>query len=148
MSIDENPEIFRKVARAAAQAAGEILRANWRLPKAIGYKGAIDLVTSADRDSERKIIEVIRHHFPDHSILAEEESDIQNAQSAYRWIVDPLDGTTNFAHGHPQFCVSIALEQRGRIILGLVYDPIRDECSKRCSARARLSTAKHCASRR
>jgi myo-inositol-1(or 4)-monophosphatase len=148
MSIDENPEIFRKVARAAAQAAGAILRANWQLPKAIDYKGAIDLVTSADRDSERKIIEVIRHHFPDHSILAEEESDIQNAQSAYRWIVDPLDGTTNFAHGHPQFCVSIALEQRGRIILGLVYDPIRDECSKRCSARARLSTAKHCASRR
>jgi myo-inositol-1(or 4)-monophosphatase len=128
MSIDENPEIFRKVARAAAQAAGEILRANWRLPKAIGYKGAIDLVTSADRDSERKIIEVIRHSFPDHSILAEEESDIQSAQSEYRWIVDPLDGTTNFAHGYAQFCVSIALEQSGRVIFGLVYDPLRDEC--------------------
>jgi len=128
MSIEENTETFRQIARAGAQAAGAILRDNWRRPKAIVYKSAIDLVTSADRDSERKIIEVIRHGFPDHSILAEEESDIQNAQSEYRWIVDPLDGTTNFAHGYPQFCVSIALEQSGRVIFGLVYDPIRDEC--------------------
>lgn len=127
MSIDENSESFRQIARAAAQAAGEILRDNWRLPKSIDYKGTIDLVTSADRNSERKITEVIRQSFPDHSVLAEEEVDIQNAQSAYRWIVDPLDGTTNFAHGHPQFCVSIALEQSGRVIFGLVYDPIRDE---------------------
>lgn len=125
---DENIEDFRQIARAAAQAAGEILRHNWHLPKTIDYKGVIDLVTSADQDCEQKIIDVIRHSFPDHSILAEEKTDIQNAQSAYRWIVDPLDGTTNFAHGHPQFCVSIALEKSDRVILGLVYDPIRDEC--------------------
>jgi myo-inositol-1(or 4)-monophosphatase len=127
MSTEENTENFRKTARTAAQAAGEILRDNWRVPKTIDYKGAIDLVTSTDRDSERKIIEVIRQSFPDHSLLAEEEIDIQNAPSEYRWIVDPLDGTTNFAHGYPQFCVSIALERSGRVIFGLVYDPIRDE---------------------
>lgn len=125
--IDENIEAFRQIAHAAAQAAGEILRDNWRLPKTIDYKGVIDLVTSVDRDCERKIIEVIRRGFPDHSILAEEETDIQNAQCAYRWIIDPLDGTTNFAHGYPQFCVSIALEQRSQVIFGLVYDPVRDE---------------------
>lgn len=125
--IDENIDAFRRIARAAAQAAGEILRDHWRFPKTIDYKGVIDLVTSVDRDCERKIIEVIRRGFPDHSILAEEETNIQNAQCAYRWIIDPLDGTTNFAHGYPQFCVSIALEQSSQVIFGLVYDPVRDE---------------------
>ncbi len=124
----ENMKNFRELAREAARAAGAILRANWRLPKSIDYKGAIDLVTSADRESERIITELIRRDFPDHSILAEEQTDIQNAQSDYRWIVDPLDGTTNFAHGYPQFSISIALERSGRVIFGLVYDPLREEC--------------------
>jgi len=127
MSIAENVENFRRIAREAARTAGGILRDHWRLPKAVFYKGAIDLVTSADRDSERTVTELIRRNFPDHSILAEEETDIQNTQSEYRWIVDPLDGTTNFAHGYPQFCISIALQRSDRVIFGLVYDPVRDE---------------------
>jgi myo-inositol-1(or 4)-monophosphatase len=116
------------VAAEAASAAGEIIRASWDQPKTIDYKGAIDMVTSVDRACERTIVEIIRHHFPDHSILAEEETKIESRQSPYRWIIDPLDGTTNFAHGYPQFCVSIAIECAGEVILGLVYDPIRREC--------------------
>jgi myo-inositol-1(or 4)-monophosphatase len=116
------------VAWEAADRAGEIIRANWDRPKIIDYKGAIDLVTSVDRESERKIVEVIGRKFPDHAILAEEETRLEKAQNQYRWIIDPLDGTTNFAHGYPQFCVSIALEQNEEIIIGLVYDPLRREC--------------------
>ena len=119
---------FLSVAWQAANAAGEIMRANWQQPKHIDYKGAIDLVTSVDRESERKIVEILQGNFPAHSILAEEETNIDAAQSEYRWIVDPLDGTTNFTHGYPQFCVSIALEQNGEVIVGLVYDPLRREC--------------------
>jgi myo-inositol-1(or 4)-monophosphatase len=130
VSIHADIENFMSVAWQAANAAGAIIRANWQQPKTIDYKGAIDLVTSVDRECERKIIDVIRRNFPDHSILAEEETDVQCAQSQYRWIVDPLDGTTNFAHSYPQFSVSIALEQNGRVIVGLVYDPIRNECFK------------------
>jgi myo-inositol-1(or 4)-monophosphatase len=115
------------VAREAADAAGEIIRANWDQPKTIDYKDAIDLVTSVDRESERKIAEIIQRNFPNHSILAEEATNVEGTQNEYRWIVDPLDGTTNFAHGYPQFCVSIALECAGEVILGLVDDPIRRE---------------------
>jgi myo-inositol-1(or 4)-monophosphatase len=116
------------VAREAADAAGEIIRANWDRPKTIDYKGAIDLVTSVDRESERKIVEIVQRNFPNHSILAEEETNVESKWNEFRWIVDPLDGTTNFAHGYPQFCVSIALERAGEVILGLVSDPIRREC--------------------
>jgi myo-inositol-1(or 4)-monophosphatase len=116
------------VAWEAADAAGEIIRDNWRRPKNIDFKDAIDLVTSVDRESERKIVETIRRYFPDHSILAEEETDVQGSQQESRWVVDPLDGTTNFAHSYPQFCISIALEQNRRVILALVYDPLRREC--------------------
>jgi myo-inositol-1(or 4)-monophosphatase len=118
---------FLGVAREAADAAGEIVRASWDQPKTIGYKGAIDLVTSVDRESERTIVEIIQRNFPNHSILTEEATNVEGSQSEFRWIVDPLDGTTNFAHGYPQFCVSIALECAGEVILGLVDDPIRRE---------------------
>jgi len=118
------------VAWEAANAAGAIIRENWQQPKTIDYKGAIDLVTSVDRECERQIVDVIRRNFPDHSILAEEETDVDGAQNHYRWIIDPLDGTTNFVHSYPQFSVSIALEQNGCVIVGLVYDPIRNECFK------------------
>ncbi len=116
------------VAWEAASVAGEIIRANWQQPKNIDFKGAIDLVTSVDRESERKIVEIIQRNFPNHSILAEEETNFEGSQNEYRWIIDPLDGTTNFAHGYPQFCVSIALEQNRQVVLGLVYDPLRREC--------------------
>ena len=119
---------FLNVAWQAADSAGTLIRESWLKPKEIDYKGAIDLVTSVDRESERKIVEIIRRNFPDHSVLAEEETDHQGAQGKYRWIIDPLDGTTNFAHSYPQFCVSIALECDGEVTLGLVYDPLRREC--------------------
>jgi myo-inositol-1(or 4)-monophosphatase len=119
---------FLQAAWQAAQASGEIIRANWQRSKTIDYKGAIDLVTSVDRESERIIVELLRRDFPGHAVLAEEETNVEGAESEYRWIIDPLDGTTNFAHGYPQFCISIALEQNGRVVMGLVYDPLRSEC--------------------
>jgi myo-inositol-1(or 4)-monophosphatase len=119
---------FLIVAWDAANAAGEIIRDSWQQPKTIDYKGAIDLVTTIDKETERKIVEVIQRSFPDHSILAEEETDLRGNDNEYRWIIDPLDGTTNFAHSYPQVSISIALEQSGQLILGLVYDPLRREC--------------------
>jgi len=119
---------FLGAAWEAADAAGTLIRESWQQPKEIDYKGAIDLVTSVDRESERRIVDILQRNFPDHSILAEEETNLIGAKRNYRWIIDPLDGTTNFAHGYPQFCISIALEYDGKIVLGLVYDPMRREC--------------------
>lgn len=119
---------FLAVAWEAANAAGALIRENWQRPAEIKYKGPIDLVTSVDRDSERCIVDILRRNFPRHSILAEEQTELAGEQKGYRWIVDPLDGTTNFAHGYPHFCVSIALEVDGDVLLGLVYDPIKREC--------------------
>jgi len=119
---------FLGAAWEAADAAGTLIRESWQQPKEIDYKGAIDLVTSVDRESERRIVDILQRNFPDHSILAEEETNLVGAKRNYRWIIDPLDGTTNFAHGYPQFCISIALEYDGKIVLGLVYDPMRREC--------------------
>src|SRR5215813_11733679 len=106
--MNQSFDLHLEAAWHAASAAGALIRENWQQPKEIGYKGAIDLVTSIDRESERRIVDALRQRFPDHSILAEEETEIAGAEDRYRWIVDPLDGTTNFAHGYPQFCVSIA----------------------------------------
>jgi myo-inositol-1(or 4)-monophosphatase len=125
-----NSADFLSVAWEAASLAGTLIRAHWQEPKSIDYKGAIDLVTSVDRECERRIVEVLRHHFPNHSVLAEEETDRIGSEGCHRWIIDPLDGTTNFAHSYPQFCVSIALECDDEVILGLVYDPLRNECFK------------------
>ena len=119
---------FLATAWRAANAAGELIRAQWKQPRIIDYKGAIDLVTSVDRDAERLIVEILQRGFPGHSILAEEETQIGRASDEYRWIIDPLDGTTNFAHSYPQVSVSIALEFHEQVILGLVYDPLRCEC--------------------
>jgi myo-inositol-1(or 4)-monophosphatase len=119
---------FLSTAWEAADAAGILIRERWQEPKNIDYKGPIDLVTSVDREAEQRIVEVLRNRFPDHSILAEEETDRVGIENRHRWIIDPLDGTTNFAHGYPQFSVSIALEFDGGVILGLVYDPLRGEC--------------------
>ncbi|MCZ6624809.1 MAG: inositol monophosphatase family protein [Deltaproteobacteria bacterium] len=123
-------ENFFSAAWQAAQTAGALIRENWQQTKQIHYKSAIDLVTTVDRQAEERIVHVLQKHFPDHSILAEEETTIVGSQSGYRWIIDPLDGTTNFAHAYPHFCISIALEREGEIILGLVYDPLREESFK------------------
>ena len=88
--------------------------------------GAHDLVTSADIEGERIIVESIREEYPDHNILAE-EADYESTDSEYTWIIDPLDGTNNFAHGLPVWCVSIACAHQGKVICGVVYDPERDE---------------------
>jgi myo-inositol-1(or 4)-monophosphatase len=93
---------------------------------AIEYKGDADLVTVADRSSEKLIVEHIRRRWPDHDLIGEEGSRNESG-SDYRWYIDPLDGTTNFAHGYPVFCVSMALEHRGERIAGVIYDPNRDE---------------------
>jgi myo-inositol-1(or 4)-monophosphatase len=89
-------------------------------------KQASDFVTRVDRESEELIKSTIKKDFPDHLILAE-ESDRDSADGNYRWIIDPLDGTTNFIHGYPVFSVSIALESKGEIILGVIFDPLRNE---------------------
>lgn len=117
---------FLSVAREAALRAGTLLRENAGRPREISYKGEINLVTEMDRRSERAVVEVLRAAFPDHGILAEEEARIEGV-SSYRWVIDPLDGTTNYAHGYPNFAVSIALERSDEVIAGVVYDPLRDE---------------------
>jgi len=89
-------------------------------------KGEFDLVTEADRASEKLIVERLRSHFPAHAIVAEEGGGHESA-SEYRWFIDPLDGTTNFAHSFPMFCISMGLERAGELIAGVVYDPIHSE---------------------
>jgi myo-inositol-1(or 4)-monophosphatase len=115
-----------EVAVAAAEAAGEVLRNGFGRHHRIEYKGEADLVTEADEEAERKIEEVLRQTFPDHGMLTEEGGETEGQGDA-RWIVDPLDGTTNYAHGVPFFCTSIALERAGEVVLGVVYDPMANE---------------------
>jgi myo-inositol-1(or 4)-monophosphatase len=109
-----------------AREAGALLMGYFRQHVKIEYKGEADLVTVADRASEKLIRERIGALWPGHDILGEEEGLVDTG-SEYRWYVDPLDGTTNFAHGFPVFCVSMALEHKGRRIAGVVYDPTRQE---------------------
>jgi myo-inositol-1(or 4)-monophosphatase len=114
-----------------ARDAGRILAERFGRTLQISNKGELDLVTESDLASERLIIERIRTYYPRHAILAEESGASGPAdpdgQAEWRWIIDPLDGTTNYAHGYPCFCVSIGLEHKGRMELGVVYDPMRDE---------------------
>src|SRR5262252_8662176 len=109
-----------------AREAGALLMEYFHQRVKIEYKGDVDLVTVADRKSEALILERIRGRWPSHDVIGEEGSRVESG-SDYRWYVDPLDGTTNFAHGFPVFCVSLALEFRGRRIAGVVYDPTRPE---------------------
>jgi len=106
--------------------AGVLLKERFNQKHEINYKGEINLVTEADKMSENLIIAAISRSFPDHGILSEESPVITGA-GKLRWIIDPLDGTTNYAHGYPVFCVSIALENDGEVILGVIYDPMREE---------------------
>jgi len=117
---------FMTVAIKAARTAGGILRENIHGIREISFKGDINLVTEMDMRSERAVVEILQASFPGHGIVAEEETRIRN-DSGFTWILDPLDGTTNYAHGYPFFSVSIALEQDEEVILGVVYDPMRDE---------------------
>ena len=125
----EHMQDFRTVAGAAAQQAGKIIADACGATYRVDYKqGAItNMVTDVDRRAEQAIVDTLTAAFPDHRILAEEGGKGHGEDSPYRWIVDPLDGTTNFTHGFPAFCVSIGLEVEGRIVLGVVYDPLRRE---------------------
>ncbi len=109
-----------------AREAGALLMEHFDRHVKIEYKGDADLVTVADRTSELLIRERIKAKWPSHDILGE-EGGLQDTGSDYRWYVDPLDGTTNFAHGFPVFCVSMALDFKGKRIAGVIYDPTRDE---------------------
>jgi myo-inositol-1(or 4)-monophosphatase len=110
-----------------ARGAGEILRASFGQQLRIEHKGVIDLVTDADHRSEAYLLNEIRQCFPGHKIVAEESGETAGADGQI-WYIDPLDGTVNYAHGLPIFSVSIGFAEAGRMWLGVVYDPLRDEC--------------------
>jgi myo-inositol-1(or 4)-monophosphatase len=130
-----------QIGRQTALAAGAVMRQNYQKPHEITMKGTIDPVTETDYQCQEIIMAIIRQAFPDHGFLAEErvgEGEPEQREPAglaweadpgptCRWIIDPLDGTVNFAHGFPMFCASIALEADGVLEYGVVYDPLRDE---------------------
>ncbi|MEW5992888.1 MAG: inositol monophosphatase family protein [Candidatus Zixiibacteriota bacterium] len=123
-----NSEIskYLRFAEWLARGAGKILKRGFQSQLKIDYKGRINPVTQYDLESERYITSQIRKRFPGHAILTEEGNNVTE-ESTYRWVIDPLDGTVNFAHGFPVYCVSIALECERRMIAGVVYDPERKE---------------------
>jgi len=115
-------------AMETAREAGHILLEKFGRNIGISKKGDIDLVTEADLASEAFIIEKINTHYPQHSILAEESgASVQVGEIVWKWIIDPLDGTTNYAHGYPCFCVTLAIEHKSELAVGVTYDPTRDE---------------------
>jgi myo-inositol-1(or 4)-monophosphatase len=111
-----------------AREAGQILLEKFGRKINISLKGDINLVTEADLASEKHIIGKINSRYPKHSILAEESGEaIVEGENVWKWVIDPLDGTTNYAHGYPCFCVTLALEHNGEIVVGVTFDPTRDE---------------------
>jgi myo-inositol-1(or 4)-monophosphatase len=126
---------YAHLAEGIARQAGALLRGFYAKGVATEYKGDVDLVTEADRASEQLIVEKLKQTFPSHGVYGEEGSRA-GMDSEYRWYIDPLDGTTNFAHKFPAFCVILGLEKRpaglaadadGELIAGVIYDPLRDE---------------------
>ena len=126
MLTDSIKEKLFNTALIAAQAAGKYIHENLNNTLKINYKGRANMVTQVDRNSEKIITDLIKENFPEHQILAEETTPVNN-ESLFKWIIDPLDGTTNFIHGFPCFAVSIALEYNDEIIMGIVLDPERNE---------------------
>ncbi len=115
-----------QLARETARLAGDLLMKHFGGHQKVDHKGEVDLVTEIDRLSEQVIVEALERAYPEHAIVSEEGAG-RDGQGPFRWIVDPLDGTTNYAHGYPVFSVSIALEKDQEMVLGVVYDPVRDE---------------------
>jgi myo-inositol-1(or 4)-monophosphatase len=115
-----------EAALSAAKEAGNVLRGSFGWQHSVRYKGAVDLVTDVDEQAERVIKEILLDAYPAYGVLAEEGGALVGEEDA-RWIIDPLDGTTNYTHGLPIFAVSIALEKSGEVVLGVVHDPIREE---------------------
>ena len=125
--IPLDPARLRDAAVELAREAGAILRQGFGRAHHPEHKGRIDLVTEYDRRAEKLLLERIRTRFPGHAVLAEESGAHAVPGSTVRWIIDPLDGTTNFAHNYPFFGVSIAAELEGRLVAGAVFDPVREE---------------------
>lgn len=117
---------FLFLCEQAARAGGKVLL-EWMDRFEVREKGPSDLVTEADLASQKVIRELLQNAFPSHGFLGEEGVD-DGGDGVYRWIVDPLDGTTNYAHRLPQFCVSVALEKTGELLVGTVFDPLSGEC--------------------
>lgn len=109
-----------------ARGAGAILLQHFGQARIASQKGPIDFVTEADLASEKFMVQTLQQEFPDHGIITEETEE-KKTQTEYTWLLDPLDGTINYLHGYPHFCVTVALRKAGQIILGIVYDPSRDE---------------------
>ena len=126
MTQQTNHSDFVPAMAEIALEAGALLIEYFHQHLKVEYKGEADLVTVADRKSEALILERIRACWPSHDVLGEEGASVETG-SDYRWYVDPLDGTTNFAHGFPVFCISLALEHKGRRVAAVVYDPTREE---------------------
>ena len=123
---DEGLHALRQTAEEAARRAGAILREKYDQARTIEFKGGIDLVTDADKASEKELLGFLRQRYPEHAILSEEAGE-RRGSSTLRWIVDPLDGTTNYSHRVPYFSVSIAVEGPRGLLAGVVYEPMRDE---------------------
>ena len=124
-----DPDVLRKargLAQRTAYEAGALLRERVKTERVVTHKGAVDLVTDADEESERLVSSALIDAFPDFRLTGEEGAT-GASDSDYGWLIDPIDGTTNFAHGYPHFAVSICLEFRGTPVVGVVYDPMRDE---------------------
>jgi myo-inositol-1(or 4)-monophosphatase len=119
-------EELRLAAEAAARRGGEVVRSRFHQTRTVSFKGRIDLVTDADRAAEEAILGFVRAEFPTHDIVAE-ESQATAAGAEHRWYIDPLDGTTNYAHGVPHFCVSVAVTDREGVVAGAVYQPLLKE---------------------
>ena len=117
---------YGDVAELAARAGGDVLR-DWRGRFAVSTKGPKDLVTEADVASQKTIREILLSRFPDHGFIGE-EGDPDPSTAPLRWMVDPLDGTSNYVHGYPAYCVSVALAYRDEVLAGAIYDPVADEC--------------------
>lgn len=121
-------QIFLDIATEAALAAGAVLKAHWGYLVGVEEKGRSgDLVTAADKAAEAVILEVLQRHLPEHAILAEESGQFGNDQNEYLWAIDPLDGTTNYAHQYPIAATSIGLLIAGIPQVGAIYNPFRDE---------------------
>ena len=116
---------MRDVLHQALEGSGKILREHFGRVS-IQYKGRANLLTQADLESQKAILTLIMTRFPGHDFRAEEAA-VRATGADFEWVIDPLDGTTNYAHGYPAFCVSIGLLRKGKPVLAGVYDPIRDE---------------------
>jgi len=124
--LSEPLERFLKAACEAARCGGEILM-DWRDRFSVREKSRANLVTEADEASQKAIHDVVRRQFPKHGFLGEEGLNENPHDSAYQWVIDPLDGTSNYVHGFPYYAVSIALRRGNRLLTGVIYDPNRDE---------------------